>query len=346
MTAPFAPGSADELALWLRERRPGVRVRLVGTGSRQDRLPPPGDAQQVQLARLDTIHRLEAGDQTCSVDAGVRREVLDDALQRVGLELPCAGGGTLGGLFAHDAVGAGTVGGAAPRSLLLGLDGLLADGTAFRCGSRVVKSVAGFDVHKLLVGSNGRLFAAARLHLRLRPRPRATAWFGLDGLEVGAACERFAALRALAVPPAELHLWCRGGACRLAGRFAGRATFVGERLRSLALPEAEPWRLLHLEPPPGGEVLAGIVLPSRVPPLLAAFAAATLLLRGDGRFELATASPAASDLAFATLAAHGAQAMIVRGEPARRGRATPQDAGAQRLLDGLKHALDPDAVFV
>lgn len=346
MTAPFAPGTVDDLAQWLRDGRGNARVRLVGSGSRQERIVPRGDAQEVRLARLDAIHRLDAGDQTCTVDAGVRREVLDEALAQVGLELPCAGGGTIGGLFAHDPVGAGTVGAAAPRSLLLGLDGLLADGTAFRSGSRVVKSVAGFDVHKLLIGSDGRLFVATRLHLRLRPRPRATAWFALDGLDVAAACERFAALRALAVPPAELHLWCRGGQCRIAGRFAGRATFVAERLQSLALPEAEPWRLLHLDPPPGGEVLSGIAQPSLVPTLAAAFADATLLLRGGGRFELATASPAASDRALATLAVHGAHAQIVRGDSARRGHATALDAGARRLLDGLKHALDPDAVLV
>ncbi|MBL8730310.1 MAG: FAD-binding oxidoreductase [Planctomycetes bacterium] len=344
MTASHEPHSAHELEDLLRARR--GRIRLCGSGSRQDRLPPPGDAAVVRLARLDAIHRLEPGDLTCSVGAGLRRDVLDEALHRVGLELPCAGGGTIGGLFAHDAVGASTAGGAQPRSLLLGLEGMLANGTRFRAGAQVVKSVAGFDVHKLLVGSNGRLFVAVQMHLRLRPRPRAEAWFRRDGLEAAAACAQFAALRALAVPPAELHLQRTGSQCVVAGRFAGRASFVAERLRRLALPEAEPWRTLHLEPDGSGEVLAGIVLPSRVPELLAALPALPFLLRGGGRFELATASPAASDAALGALAALGAHACVARGEPARRGRGTTLDPGAERLLAGLKRALDPDDTFV
>jgi glycolate oxidase FAD binding subunit len=344
MSTVHEPHSAHEVGELLRAR-PG-RVRLCGSGSRQDRLPSPGDAALVRLARLDTIHRLEPGDLTCSVGPGLRREVLDEALHRVGLELPCAGGGTVGGLLASDAVGGGTIGGASPRTLLLGLEGVLADGTRFRAGAQVVKSVAGFDVHKLLVGSNGRLFAAVQVHLRLRPRPRAEAWFRRDALDLPAACGLFAALRALALPPAELHLQRTGSGCVVAGRFAGRSSFVAERLRALDLPEAEPWGTLHLDPPAGGEVIAGIVLPSRLPHLLARLPDATLLLRGDGRFELTTSSAAASESAFAALAANGAHGCIVRGAPDRRGRGTPLDPGAQRLQDRLERELDPDEVFV
>ncbi|MBL9077022.1 MAG: FAD-binding oxidoreductase [Planctomycetes bacterium] len=339
----LAPRTPAELTELLRAR-PG-RVRLVGGGSRQDRLPPRGAAVVVSLRGLDGIERLEPGDQTCTVGPGLPRAELDAALHPVGLELPCGGDGTLGGLFAHDPVGAMTAGGSSPRSLLLGLDGVLADGTPWKSGARVVKSVAGFDVHKLLVGSNGRLFAAVRLHLRLRPRPRAEAWFRLDGLDVGAAAERFLALRSLAVPPRELHLDRDARGCAIVGRFTGRATFVCERLRALALPEARPFAQLHLEPTPGGEVLAGIVLASQVAALLAAVPG-RFLLRGDGRFELATADADATDAALLQLPRFGAEACIVRGAPARRGHGTPLDAGARRLLEGLRQALDPDGVFV
>lgn len=337
------PRDERELVELLRAR-PG-RLRLVGGGSRQERLPPHGDAAELSLRGLATIERFEPGDQTCTVGPGLPRDELDAALHAHGLELPCAGGGTIGGLFAADPVGAGVGGGASPRSLLLGLDGVLADGTRFRSGARVVKSVAGFDVHKLLVGSQGRLFAATRLHLRLRPRPRAEAWFRLDGLDVATACERLLALRALPVPPRELHLVRDGNGCALAGRFAGRASFVAERTRALALPEAAPFATWHLEPPARGEVLAGNVLPSRSAALLAA-TDGTCLVRGDGRFELATASPAQTDAMLPQLPGLGAEACIVRGAAARRGHGTPLDAGAHRLSLGLRQALDPDGVFV
>ncbi|MBM3962518.1 MAG: FAD-binding oxidoreductase, partial [Planctomycetes bacterium] len=125
----FAPHSAAELADWLASR-PG-RVRLQGGGSRAHRAAPADGAQTVRLAGIAAIERLDAPDQTCSVDCGVRREELDAALAPHGLELPCPGGGTIGGLFAADPLGAAAHGGQSPRSLLLGVEGLLADGTAF-----------------------------------------------------------------------------------------------------------------------------------------------------------------------------------------------------------------------
>ena len=346
MTAVPCPASVAELTELLHTHRRGVR--LAGTGSRQQRLPSvPSGATVVSMERLDSIVRLDAADQTCSVDAGVRREALDDELHKVGLELPCLGGGTIGGLFASDPVGAGTAGGASPRTLLLGIEGLLADGTAFRCGSRVVKSVAGFDVHKLLIGSHGRLFAATRLHLRLRPRPRAEQWFRREGLDDATALALFRSLRALAVPPASLHLQRSAKGCVVAGRFAGRSSFVAGQLRALALPAGEPVTELHLELPPGGEVLGGITLPGAALSMLAEVdPQAPFVLHGGGRFELALRSPAATDTLLAKLPAHGIHACVVRGDVARRGVGTPIDAGQRRIMDGLKQALDPHGVLV
>lgn len=345
MNRTARPTSADELAVLL-QSRPG-RVRLCGTGSRRDRLPPAADALLVDMRGIATIDRLDAQDLTCSVDAGVERAALDRELHTRGVELACAGDGTVGGLFAADPVGAVAYGGGSPRTLLLGLDAVLADGTRWKSGARVVKSVAGFDVHRLLVGSEGRLFAATRLHLRLRPLPRATVWFCNRGLDVATAHSLFTTLRNLALPPAALH-WSRGpDGHAIAGRIAGRAPHVAATLRAHSLRESAPFQDLHLEPPAGGEVLNGIVLPSRVPALLArAPADAPFVLHGGGRFELSLAAPAATDALLAIAEAIPCQAVVVRGEPARRGRGTPIDPGARRLAETLKHALDPDGVFV
>ncbi|HZN39968.1 MAG TPA: FAD-binding oxidoreductase [Planctomycetota bacterium] len=345
MSTALHPRSATELAEVLRS---GLgQVRLCGTGSRQDRLPVVPEAVPIHLTGLDAIWRLDAPDLTCSVDAGVQRYVLDEALQRVGLELPCPGEGTIGGLFASDALGAATAGGASPRTLLLGMEAVLADGTAWKSGARVVKSVAGFDVHKLLVGSQGRLFAATRLHLRLRPRPRAEAWFSRRGLGQAEALAQFMALRALPVPPATLLLRSDRNGFDVAGRIAGRPSFVDAMLRTHALAAAGPITGFHLDAPPGGEVLMGIVLPSRIPALLAAApAGAALLVLGGGRFELGLNAPAQTDALLGSLPGIPAHACIIRGAQARRGLGTPIDAGQQRLTLGLKQALDPHGIFV
>lgn len=340
-----APASAAELAELLRGR-PG-RVRLCGGGSRQDRLPDAGDALRVRLTGLASIARLDAPDRTCSVDCGVDRTELDAELARAGLELPCAGSGTIGGLFASDAIGAVAPGGPSPRTLLLGMAAVLADGTPFRSGARVVKSVAGFDVHRLLVGSQGRLFAATRLHLRLLPRPPAQQWFCNDGLDAGGALQLVQRLRQLAPPPAALQLQRDGnGAFAVCGRVTGRASFVAATMRALALRESAPGTREHVEPPIAGEVVAGLVLPGGIAPLLAALpATAPFVWHGGGRFEVATPGAAASDALLAVAPTLRVPACIVRGSAERRGRGTPLDPGHRRLVERLEQALDPHRVL-
>jgi len=119
---------------------------------------------------------LDAEDQTCEVGAGTAPATLDAELAGHGLMLavdaPCAAEGTLGGVFLapdlsllHGAYGP-------PRDQVLGGTWMLADGSVVRTGARVVKSVAGYDLTRLFLGSGGFLAAALSLVLRLQPRPR------------------------------------------------------------------------------------------------------------------------------------------------------------------------------
>ena len=61
-----------------------------------------------------------------------------------------------------------------PRDLLLGVAVRLADGTVVHGGGRVVKNVAGYDLPRLVVGSEGRLGSIERVCVRLHPLPAAT----------------------------------------------------------------------------------------------------------------------------------------------------------------------------
>ena len=347
MSGAHQPGTVAELVELLAAGGPR-RVRLCGGGSRQRSLPPlPPDAARLSLQKLDRIERLEPDDLTCSVQAGVPRAALDDALRPHQLELACAGGGSLGGLFASDPIGPLSPGGPSPRSLLLGLDAVLGSGQQFKSGARVVKSVAGFDLHKLFVGSRGKLFAATTLHLKLRKAPRASACFGTAPLAVEPALRLFEQLRLLPVPPAALPLRCVDGSCTLRGRVAGRANSVAATLRQQALPEvADGGFEYDLSPAPGQELLHGSVRPSRLPALLAALpAAATMLLHGGGRFAV-TLPAASTDALMAALPMLGAHAVVADGADGRIGRSTPLDPGAERLQRALIAALDPAGVLV
>lgn len=341
------PRSCAELQDLLRASRGSVR--LVGSGTRQHRLPPaPADSLHVRLTGLATIERLDGPDQTCSVDCGVLRTDLDAALQPLGLELPCPGEGTLGGLFAADPLGAAAPGGQSPRTLLLGAEAVLADGTFFRSGARVVKSVAGFDVHKLAVGSEGRLFALTRLHLRLKPRPRAEQWFANGGLALADAIALVQRLRQLPTGLVALQLaWTRGGGCEVRGRIVGRAAFVRTTLHANGLAESAPnWRD-HVAAASDAEVLATLALPAQLPALLAAAPSAQALLwHGGNRCEVAFANAADSDRALAALPKIPLAARVVVAAPSRRGLATAGDPGVSRLTRELKLALDPNGRLV
>lgn len=339
------PRSRDELQDLLRATT--GQIRLVGSGSRQHRLPEAGDALRVRLDGLASIERLDGPDQTCSVDCGVPRHELDAALGPLGLELPCPGQGTLGGLFAADPIGAAAPGGAGPRSLLLGAEAVLADGTRFRSGARVVKSVAGFDVQRLGVGSAGRLFVITRLHLRLKPRPRAEQWFENGGLSLAEAIALVQRLRQLATGVLALQLeWHHDRGATVRGRIGGRGAFVRELVRTHGLTASDrTWRD-HVTTDPRYEVLAMQVLPGQLPALLAAAPTArTLLWHGGNRCELALADAASSDAVLAALPALALGARIVGGPPARRGLGTPLDPTLDRVTHDLVRTFDPHGRF-
>ena len=125
---------------------------------------------------LDRILEHEAGDLTCTVEAGVRlsalRAVLAEAGQRLSLDPP--GDSSVGALLARNVSGPLRHRFGAPRDLVLGVTLVLADGTIASAGGKVVKNVAGYDLARLVCGSEGRLALIARVSLRLHPLPQAT----------------------------------------------------------------------------------------------------------------------------------------------------------------------------
>jgi glycolate oxidase FAD binding subunit len=124
------------------------------------------------------LHRIlehEAGDLTCTVEAGLRLSTLQSALapygQRLSLDPP--GDPTIGALLAENVSGPLRHRFGAPRDLVLGVTLVLADGTIASSGGKVVKNVAGYDLARLVCGSCGRLALIARASLRLHPVPKA-----------------------------------------------------------------------------------------------------------------------------------------------------------------------------
>jgi glycolate oxidase FAD binding subunit len=114
-------------------------------------------------------------DLTVSVEAGLTAQALAGRLAERHQWLPVDPAGaqsrTLGGLTATNALGPLRVRYGTLRDLLLGVRFVQADGVITWGGARVVKSVTGYDVPKLMVGSLGTLGVLTELTLRLHPRP-------------------------------------------------------------------------------------------------------------------------------------------------------------------------------
>src|SRR5207247_2044505 len=161
-------------------------------------------------------------DLTVTVEAGATMEALT---ARVGARrqlLPLDPGGverrTLGGLAATNASGPLRARYGTLRDLLLGVRFVQADGVVTWGGAKVVKSVSGYDVPKLMVGALGTLGVLGELTLRLHPMPEFEATW-LASFEDLAVAQAFVArLIDSTVQPTRVEILNRAG---LRGRGGG-----------------------------------------------------------------------------------------------------------------------------
>ena len=143
----------------------------------------------------DGLHRIlehETGDLTCTVEAGVRLSALNAILGKSGqrLSLDPPGDPTIGALLAKNLSGPLRHRFGAPRDLILGVTLVLADGTIASAGGKVVKSVAGYDLARLVCGSRGRLALIARASFRLHPVPKAARTLVIETDDAGTVVAR------------------------------------------------------------------------------------------------------------------------------------------------------------
>jgi len=124
---------------------------------------------------MDRVLEHDPGDLTCTVEAGARLSVMRATLAATGqrLSVDPPGDPTIGALVAGNVSGPLRHRFGAPRDLVLGVTLVLGDGTIASAGGKVVKNVAGYDLARLVCGSEGRLAFVARVSFRLHPLPKA-----------------------------------------------------------------------------------------------------------------------------------------------------------------------------
>jgi len=181
--AAVSPASADEIVAVLRfANEHGLSVVPAGGFTQQQagNLPPQVDVL-LYTSRLTEMEHYDPADLTIGVGAGwtvaqLSARVAADKLFFAG-DTALPERSTVGGLLATGLYGPHRHGYGGPRDYCIGVRFVTGDARKAKGGGRVVKNVAGYDMMKLLIGSQGTLGIITSASFKLFPAPRQTRTF-------------------------------------------------------------------------------------------------------------------------------------------------------------------------
>ncbi|MBF0529367.1 MAG: FAD-binding protein [Deltaproteobacteria bacterium] len=205
------PGTTAEVAALIgiaRKYKIPLVPRGAGSGLSGGALPVAGGLVVI-MNRFNRILEIDAANLVAIVEPGVITGKFQAAVEAQGLFYPPDPASrefsTLGGNAAENAGGTRAVKYGVTRDYILGLEAVIGTGEVIQTGVRTAKGVVGFDLTRLVVGSEGTLGIITRLILRLVPAPEAKETMVAYYDDMDAAAKTIAALTAAKVIPATVE---------------------------------------------------------------------------------------------------------------------------------------------
>ena len=205
----FARETADVAAVVAVCQEHQCPIIPFGVGSSlEGHVNAPLGGVSIDMNAMNRVLSVHEPDLDAVVQPGITREALNNYLRDTGLFFPIDPGAnaSLGGMAATRASGTNAVRYGTMKDNILALEAVMADGRVIRTGTRAKKTSAGYDLTRLLIGSEGTLGLITELTVKLQGIPEAIAGGICSFPSVEAACNTVITTIQYGIPVARIEL--------------------------------------------------------------------------------------------------------------------------------------------
>ncbi len=205
---PLDHAQTCRIVQFCNQHKIAITARGKGTGTTGATVPIAGGVV-LSFERMNQIIKVDPANRVMVVTPGVTNQEVQEAAGEHGFFWPpdptSAAVCTVGGNLAYNSSGPRAVKYGTPRENTLGLRAITGDGREIRCGVYTTKGVVGYDLTRLLIGSEGTLAIITEATLKLTPLPEAKRTLQAIYATIDDAASAVSAIMAQAVVPCALE---------------------------------------------------------------------------------------------------------------------------------------------